>query len=279
MEVVPAGVAGAIVPDVADRPYSDGVTGVEDESIGAVVGGTAGTTVHPLAMDGADGCAVALATAGCGVVPARAVAPAPGEFVNVDQAGAAGEANDGVMAGSIATEEGRPAPSFADFAARSVSSRPAVIAAAGAASAAGSMADASSVATGVGAAVVATDAKASGSAMDSACDASAIDGAMTFAVDAGVTVLASTAADIGSGAVWAASDDTSPSGGTADADASAAGLAAMFVATPGMSFVMPAGMDVSAPDASALRVTAAVPTKTAGAASIADCAALANSAG
>ncbi|WP_415873436.1 hypothetical protein [Burkholderia ubonensis] len=324
MEVVAAGVEGAAVPDVADRPYSEGVAGVEDESTGAVettgatgegaadVGGTVGKTVHPLAMDGADDCAVALAIAGCVVAPGSPAAPAAGEFVNVDQAGAAvgagtgsaaGEANDGVVAGSTATEEGRPAPAIPDFAVRSVSSGPAVIAAAAAASAAGSLADASPVATGLGAAaasvsagcavapdacggvvvsvaaVVATDAKASGAAMDSARDASAIDGATTFAVDAGVAALASTAAGFGGGAVWAASDDTSPSGGTADADASAACVAATFVATSGASLVMPAGVNVSAPGASALRATAAVSTKTAGAASIADCAALANSAG
>ncbi|CAM3387784.1 hypothetical protein BUUB107078_29365 [Burkholderia ubonensis] len=115
--------------------------------------------------------------------------------------------------------------------------------------------------------------------MDSARDASSIDGAMTFAVDAGVTVLASTAADVGSGAVWAVSDDTSPSGGTAGADASGACVAATFVAISWTSFVMPAGVNVSAPGASALRATAAVSTKTAGAASIADCAAVTNSAG
>ncbi|WP_415867326.1 hypothetical protein [Burkholderia ubonensis] len=311
MEVLVAGAEGTAVPDVADRPYSDGVAGVEDESTGAVettgatgegaadVGGTAGMTVHPLAMDGADGCAVALAIAGCVVAPGSPAATAAGEFVNVDQAGAA----VGAGTGSTATEEGRPAPAISDFAARSVSSGPAVIAAAAAASAAGSLADASPVATGVGAAaasvpagcavapdacggvvvsvaaVVATDAKASGAAMDSARDASAIDGATTFAVDAGVTALASTAAGFGGGAVWAASDDTSPSGGTADADASAACVAATFVATSGASLVMLAGVNVSAPGASALRATAAVPTKTAGAASIADCAALADSAG
>ncbi|WP_198432651.1 hypothetical protein [Burkholderia ubonensis] len=325
-DVVAAGVAGATVPDVAGRSYGDGAAGVEDGGTGAVettgaigegaavVGGTAGTKVHPVAMDGADDCVVALATAGCVVAPDSPVAPAAGEVVTVDQAGAAveagagssaGDASDGagVTAVSIATEEGRPAPAVADFAARSVSSGPAVIAAAAATSAAGSMAGASPVATGDGAAmasvpggcdvvpdacggvvvsvevVVAPDAKASGATMDSARDASAIDGAMTFAVDAGVTALASAAADVGSGAVRAASDDTSPSGGTADADASAACMAATFVATSGASLDMPAGVNVSAQGASAMRATAAVSTKTAGVASIADCVAVANSAG
>ncbi|XUT43787.1 hypothetical protein ACFIMZ_14465 [Burkholderia sp. F1] len=302
------------MPDVADRPYCDGVAGVGDESTGAVettgaiaegtavVGGTAGTTVHSLAMDG------------CMVAPDSTVAPAAGEFVTVDQAGAAveegagssaGEANDGdgVTAGSIATEEGRPVSAVADFAALSVSSGPVVIAAAVAASVAGSMADASSVATGDGAAeagalvgcsvvpdacdgvvvsvagVVATYAKAFGAAMDSARDASAIDGAMTFAADAGVTLLASTVADVGSGVVWVASDATASSGGTPSGDTSAAGLAATFPVTSGTSSAMPTVANGSAPVASAWCATAAVSSRTAGAASIAGCAALANSAG